>query len=434
MSRTPNLAAEPSSWLRAATSPRTRKTSSPRHRRGPKWRRSQDMARWAAQEQGPIGRAWGKLVTGIVATAHLVDQPGDREALCGEPISDYSPDQVRMWRQCQGCMRLAQLLAEPRLMARRLIGVDVRTSTRTGNTTYRVRWRDPDSHRQHSHTFTDRAAAIDAKRTIELAGNHCYCPVHCPPDSEGGQYGVRDTTTITWGTYAQRHIANRPGISDHYRAQFLGDIDRHMERLAGLTFDKLNRDRVAEWIRTLERPDSVPPPSIGWWCRPAASNAPPSTPGWPPAATRSPSSAPAAANAAANRCTASPTPNGPPCRPRSPKASPATWPPSSSAPACASGRPPRYASATSNSTAPGAGCTSPRRGSQTAPTGGSSAHPSPPARGAPSASGRPSPTRSAHTPTGAGSGSWCSPPSTGRRSATPTSTTGCGARPCRPPG
>jgi hypothetical protein len=53
-------------------------------------------------------------VTGIVATAHLVDQPGDREALCGEPISDYSPDQVRMWRQCQGCMRLAQLLAERR--------------------------------------------------------------------------------------------------------------------------------------------------------------------------------------------------------------------------------------------------------------------------------------------------------------------------------
>jgi integrase len=138
-------------------------------------------------------------------------------------------------------------------MARRLIGVDVRTSTRTGNTTYRVRWRDPDSHRQHSHTFTDRAAAIDAKRTIELAGNHCYCPVHCPPDSEGGQFGVRDTTTITWGTYAQRHIANRPGISDHYRAQFDHDLDLHMGPLLGLTFDKLNRDRVAEWIRTLEQ-------------------------------------------------------------------------------------------------------------------------------------------------------------------------------------
>jgi integrase len=80
-------------------------------------------------------------------------------------------------------------------MARRLIGVDVRTSTRTGNTAYRVRWRDPDSHRQHSHTFTDRAAAIDAKRTLDL----------------------------------------------------------HMGPLLGLTFDKLNRDRVAEWIRTLEQ-------------------------------------------------------------------------------------------------------------------------------------------------------------------------------------
>jgi integrase len=138
-------------------------------------------------------------------------------------------------------------------MARRLIGIDVRTSPRTGKTTYRVRWRDPDSHRQYSHSFTERAKAIDAKRTIELAGNHCYCPVHCPPDSEGGEFGVRETTTITWGTYARRHIRNRPGIGEHYRAQFEHDLDLHAGKLLGLEFGHLNRDRVSEWIRALEQ-------------------------------------------------------------------------------------------------------------------------------------------------------------------------------------
>jgi hypothetical protein len=47
-----------------------------------------------------------------VEIAHLVAQPGDREGLCGEPISDFAPHQVGMWRQCQGCLRLAHLLAE----------------------------------------------------------------------------------------------------------------------------------------------------------------------------------------------------------------------------------------------------------------------------------------------------------------------------------
>jgi hypothetical protein len=50
--------------------------------------------------------------TGVVATAHLVSRPDDSESLCGESISDYGPSQVRMWKQCQGCLRIAMLLAE----------------------------------------------------------------------------------------------------------------------------------------------------------------------------------------------------------------------------------------------------------------------------------------------------------------------------------
>jgi hypothetical protein len=50
--------------------------------------------------------------TGIVAVAHLVSRPDDSESLCGEPISDYGPSQVRMWKQCPGCLRIATLLAE----------------------------------------------------------------------------------------------------------------------------------------------------------------------------------------------------------------------------------------------------------------------------------------------------------------------------------
>lgn len=50
-------------------------------------------------------------MAGIVATAHLVAKEGDREGLCGEPISDYSLGQVRTWRQCSGCHRIAMLLA-----------------------------------------------------------------------------------------------------------------------------------------------------------------------------------------------------------------------------------------------------------------------------------------------------------------------------------
>lgn len=138
-------------------------------------------------------------------------------------------------------------------MPRKLIGIDVRKSERTGKVTYRVRWRDPDTHRQFSHSFTDKREAIDAKRSIELAGNRCYCPIHCPPDAEPGRYGARDQIVMTWGTYAHRHIRNRPGVGEHYRAQFQRELDLHMAPLLPHTFDQLTRDRVAEWIRSLER-------------------------------------------------------------------------------------------------------------------------------------------------------------------------------------
>lgn len=138
-------------------------------------------------------------------------------------------------------------------MPRRLIGIDVRKSERTGRTTYRVRWRDPDTHKQCSHSFTDKNVAIDARRSIDLAGGRCYCPEHCPPESEPGSYGARGSATMTWGTYARRHIENRPGVGDHYRAQFKRDLEHHMAPLTELSFDRLNRDRVAEWIRSLER-------------------------------------------------------------------------------------------------------------------------------------------------------------------------------------
>jgi hypothetical protein len=50
-------------------------------------------------------------MTDTVTTAHLVDQPDDREALCGEPVPSYHPGPVR---QCQACYRIAMLLVERR--------------------------------------------------------------------------------------------------------------------------------------------------------------------------------------------------------------------------------------------------------------------------------------------------------------------------------
>jgi integrase len=138
-------------------------------------------------------------------------------------------------------------------MAPKPTGIDVRRSLRTGKVTYRIRWRPPGSDAQLSHTFGNRRQAIDALRSIELAGYLCFCERHCPPDSETGDYGARERTTLSWGTYARRHVTNRPGIGEHYRVQFLGDLDRHAGPLLGLTFDQLNRDRVAEWIRSLEQ-------------------------------------------------------------------------------------------------------------------------------------------------------------------------------------
>jgi integrase len=136
----------------------------------------------------------------------------------------------------------------------KLNGIDLRVSPRTRNITYRVRWRDPDTHKQLAHSFTDRREAIEAKRSIELAGNRCFCPHHCPPDAEPSEhYGAGShRNTITWGTYARRHIRNRPGIGEHYRAQFERDLDLHLKPLLDLEFLQLNRDRVAEWIRGLE--------------------------------------------------------------------------------------------------------------------------------------------------------------------------------------
>lgn len=136
----------------------------------------------------------------------------------------------------------------------KLNGIDVRVSPRTGNITYRVRWRDPDSHKHLAHSFIDRREAIEARRSIELAGNRCYCPQHCPPDAEPSDfYGAGShRNSITWGNYARRHIRNRPGIGEHYRAQFEHDLDLHLKPLLDLQFSQLNRDRVAEWIRSLE--------------------------------------------------------------------------------------------------------------------------------------------------------------------------------------
>ena len=138
--------------------------------------------------------------------------------------------------------------------ARKPNGIDIRHNA-DGTTSYRIRWRQGGgaTGQQCSHTFAKRVDAVDALRSIELAGWMCYCPKHSPADVEPGEYGAQaKPKPMTWGGYAQRQIENRPGIGDYYRARFTRELKIHMGPLLDLPIADVDRDVVTEWVRKLE--------------------------------------------------------------------------------------------------------------------------------------------------------------------------------------
>src|SRR3954447_13118352 len=97
---------------------------------------------------------------------------------------------------------------------RKPTGVDI-LKNRDGSTSYRIRWRQGGGRdgAWGSHSFGARSEAIDALRSIEAAGWQCYCPRHCPPGAETGEYGAPgEAKPLTWGAYAHEQITQRTGI------------------------------------------------------------------------------------------------------------------------------------------------------------------------------------------------------------------------------
>jgi integrase len=138
---------------------------------------------------------------------------------------------------------------------RKPTGVDIRHNS-DGTLSYRVRWRQGGGRdgAWASHTFTRRADAIEALRTIELAGWLCYCPKHCPPEAEPGEYGVAGVTEpLTWGSFARRHVAALTGVGNDYRSRFARELDLHCQPLMGRAFDEVDELTVREWVRGLEK-------------------------------------------------------------------------------------------------------------------------------------------------------------------------------------
>lgn len=153
-------------------------------------------------------------------------------------------------------------------MPRKPTGVDIRRN-RAGQTSYRIRWRQGGGQGpQLSHTFARRMDAIDALRSITLAGWHCYCPQHCPPDAEPGEFGSHPTV-LTWGTYARRRIENLTGVGNDYRARFTRELDLHMGPLLKLPLGRVDSDQVQQWIRSLER-KGLSPTTVGRLVRQAS--------------------------------------------------------------------------------------------------------------------------------------------------------------------
>lgn len=138
-------------------------------------------------------------------------------------------------------------------MARKPTGVDIRRRA-DGTLTYRVRWRDGGGRDGAwcSHTFDTRAAALDAKRSIEIAGHRCFCAKHAPPGVEPGQHYGAEAGPITFGTFAARHAAALTGVGKGYRAQFTADVERHMSVFADKPLAEIADMAVREWIVGLE--------------------------------------------------------------------------------------------------------------------------------------------------------------------------------------
>ena len=133
-------------------------------------------------------------------------------------------------------------------------GIDIRKNA-DGTTSYRVRWRQGGGRdgQQCSHTFSVRTEAVDALRSIELAGWMCYCEKHAPGDVEPGSYGAKaKPKPMSWGAYALRQIENRPGIGAYYRARFTRELELHCAPLLDLPIGDVDRDVVTEWVRKLE--------------------------------------------------------------------------------------------------------------------------------------------------------------------------------------
>lgn len=129
------------------------------------------------------------------------------------------------------------------------VGIDNRVNA-DGSTSYRIRWRLPDG-RQGSHTFPRKTEALDALRTIQAAKGICHCPRHSFTD--GGTVFGPGRDALTFGSFARRHAQAMTGIGEGYRAQFLADLDRHLDRFLGMPVTDITHMRVREWIVSKEK-------------------------------------------------------------------------------------------------------------------------------------------------------------------------------------
>jgi integrase len=136
---------------------------------------------------------------------------------------------------------------------RKPTGVDIRVNA-DGSKSYHIRWRDGGGRGGAwcSHTFDRRQDAIDARRSIEVAGWRCFCPRHAPAGTEPGSYGAAAAAPLTFGTFARRHAAALTGIGKGYRSQFEKDLDRHFKVFLDVPLVDVTDMTVREWIRGKE--------------------------------------------------------------------------------------------------------------------------------------------------------------------------------------
>lgn len=130
-------------------------------------------------------------------------------------------------------------------------GVYVRSGV-GGAKSYEIKWRDGGGRtgRLISHTYPRLAEAVDARAQIQANGWRCDCPRHAPQSAAG--LPAPEVGGLTFGAFAERHVASLTGVGPGYRARFAAETARHFAPFLDVPLDDITELSVREWIRGME--------------------------------------------------------------------------------------------------------------------------------------------------------------------------------------